>query len=704
MNSSEPAALPRRIRWRRWLAHNVAAVSKALGRNAMVVLGLAALSVAVMYCSNNNLDKHPELPRGDGQYRPVMARGDGHMHFLFTRSLLFDRDVQLDNDLAQFGDPWQQPRTVTGRKNVMQQVGPSLIWAPVLAGAHGAALVANLFGANIQTHGYTLFHQRILFATSVLFAWLAVALALFVVMRLGGGRWSATWAAIAVLLGTTLTYYATYMPSYAHAMDAAATAGFLALWALTYSDTRWRRAVWLGVMLGICLTVRVQNILLGSVLAIELALGLVQHLRSAGRTNTLRFAGNSVGRGALALMIALVIFSPQLYVWKVFYGAWITTPQGPGMVRYGHPMILELLFSARNGWLATHPIAYFGVIGLGLGVVLGPRIGPRVRVISAAMLVAVATQVYANAATMDWWGSSSFGQRRMCSATLPLVLGLAWLLTVGNQLARRLPRAVRHGMAITFLTFFVAWNLNWVGQLRHGATAGRDEQLPCCHDVPKPLAMIAAPVYRVVGNPFAWPASALFAWRHDVPLTRWDQVVGHYPLVPAFLGYVDGSYKFATGTWHLTDGNANRYLLQGWGPAWRPPAKPAAPGHAQPNVPHWRWTTAASASALLPILLPEPHRITVPMFANAPADAPLAVVVRCNGAIVATAKVGPAWTNVTFDTDGSLGENVITIEAPVAAPQAPPSDAPPALDTPVAIDSTTPIGVAMRPWHVALPH
>src|SRR5580698_10348696 len=121
---------------RRVLAR-IRAVPTALGRLPTAVLCAAALVTAVMYCSNDNADPHPH-----GAYRPQLARGDGHMHFLITRSLVFDGDLDLDNDLAQFGDPWNQPRTVTGRKNVMQQIGPSLIWAPLLAVARGIALVA----------------------------------------------------------------------------------------------------------------------------------------------------------------------------------------------------------------------------------------------------------------------------------------------------------------------------------------------------------------------------------------------------------------------------------------------------------------------------------------------------------------------------------------------------------------------------------
>src|SRR5580704_2796114 len=114
------------------IARAARATSHALGRYPTAILCIAALAIGVMYCSNTG-DAQPGVPRGDGIYRPILARGDGHMHFLLTRSLVFDHDLDADDDLARFGDPWRQPRTVTGRKNVMQQIGPSLIWAPLLA-------------------------------------------------------------------------------------------------------------------------------------------------------------------------------------------------------------------------------------------------------------------------------------------------------------------------------------------------------------------------------------------------------------------------------------------------------------------------------------------------------------------------------------------------------------------------------------------
>lgn len=636
--------------------------ARQLGRVPSLLVVVAALSTAVMYCSNSNEDAHPDAARGDGVYRPVMARGDGHMHFLITRSIVFDHDFNFDNDLARFGDPWAQPRTVTGRKNVMQQIGPSLVWAPVLALAHGAALVANAFGAHIPTHGYTMFHQRILYASSVLFAWLAIGLGILVAIRLVGGSWGPALAGVASLLGTSLLYYSTYMPSYAHAMDAAASAAFLAYWALTLDDLRWRRALILGVLLGIAAMVRVQDVAFGVVVALELGVLAVRALRQPldpGAPAPVRSAPAAaaavLARGAVVLGVALALHLPQLYVWKQMYGSWLTTPQGPGQMRYGHALVLELLFSSRNGWLSTTPIAYLGVVGLLVGAVAGTRLGRAVRFVCFAMLLAVATQVYTNAITYEWWSGASFGQRRLCSVTIAVVVGLAVLLRAAHVwLTPRVPAVVQRAIAIFALGYLVAWNVAWTSKLRHGLAAGRDNRATCCADAPRYLAWLAKPVYAAIGNPFELPASALFAARHGTDLRRWDVAVGSYALVPGVLGYIDGTYRAVRSTWGVAAAGGAPYVLDGFGA----PQSSAAGGTAHA----WRWTTAASATTLLPLLMPEPHRVTVPIAANVPPGVTMPVVVRCNGREVLRTVVGADWTTIAFLTDGLVGDNVLVFE------------------------------------------
>src|SRR5262245_43427771 len=148
-----------------------------------LVLAAACLVVSLMYCTNRDMGGDFDSPRGDGRYRPVLARGDGHMLYLMARSLVFDQDLVFDNDLKRFGDPWDVPRTATGRKNIPHPIGPALVWAPLLVVAQGGAVVANVAGAGIQTHGYTAWHQRIVFASSVAFGCLAVLLGALVFRR-----------------------------------------------------------------------------------------------------------------------------------------------------------------------------------------------------------------------------------------------------------------------------------------------------------------------------------------------------------------------------------------------------------------------------------------------------------------------------------------------------------------------------------------
>ena len=647
-----------------------------LGRPPTALLCVALALTGAMYCTNDNFDADPAAPRGDGRYRPILARGDGHMHFLITRSIVFDRDLDFDNDLARFGDPWNQPRTVTGRKNVMQQIGPSMIWAPLLAAAHGLAWVANLFGAGIPTHGYTLFHQRILFTSSLVFAWLAVVLGLLLVHRLFGGRWGPVFAAVAVLLGTSLTYYATYMPSYAHAMDAAACAAFLATWVYTLGELRWRRYIVLGIWLGIAGMVRIQDWGFGAVLAIELVPVAWRKLREGDA----RAAGAVIARGMVTLAIALVLFVPQLWEWQQMYGSWWITPQGPGQMRYAHPMFAELLFSPRDGWLSNTPIAYLGVIGLAIGCIRGPRLGKHVRLVCGAMLVAVAIQVYVNAVTYEWWSAASFGQRRMCSVSLPLVVGLGALLRAAHVWIReRYGRAVQLGIAVAVLGYLVAWNLDWVRPLTDGKPAGRDN-VPTCCDVGAPLSWVARPIYRVLGNPFELPASAWFALRHGVDLRRWDQVNGHYPLVPGVLGYEDGSYRNARATWNFIPADAEPYLLGGFGP-------PDSDGPYR-----YRWTVGERAELFLPQLMPEPHRVTMPIAANAGPGETVDVTVRFDGDEVAHALVGAAWTTITFDTSSAIGERTLSIEAAPRPYRGGPRCA-----------TQQPVGVAVGPLGLGLP-
>ncbi len=627
---------------RRWLAW-------VRQRPNLVVLA-ACLFVVGLYITNDDMGGDPISPRGDGVYRPVLARGDGHMQYLMARSTALDFDWVFDNDLRRFGDPWNEPRTKTGRKAIIQPIGAPLVWTPMIWTAQAGAYVANLFGAGIPTHGYTLWHQRFVFLSSALFACGAVLLGRRLAKQSLGGRWAATYAAVAILLGTPITFYATYMPSYSHAVDAFACAAFLAYWGLTLGRRDLRRWCALGALLGIAMLIRVQELAMGVVVAIEVGVECVRAIRTKDtpwRPVVLRWFGG----GALALGVALVVFIPQLLEWHAVFGDAAALPQGKRYTRFEAPMIMELLFSRRNGWFSTTPLAYLGVLGLFV-------VPKRARLVGIGMLAAVAIQVYLNSTVLDWWGSSAFGQRRMCNVTLPLVFGLASLVVQAGRLATRVgrfPLAMWHVPLVLFVSPCVATNYNHLNKLGSGKAAESELDTRCCHNVPKPLRSSAQRIVDTVGNPFEFPANAIYALRHGVSIHAWGHT-GDYPLVADMADMRDDRRLWQRrGVWRIASRGRDPYLAGGF-------SAPVTSDRA------FRYTTASRATALIPNLMPYGQRVTVWL---APAGA-THVTLEWNGDRVAEVDLKPGWTPVQFDLpDIAVHTNelsIVTTLAPHVAP------------------------------------
>lgn len=598
---------------------------------------VACLVILGMYCTNSDMGGDAVSPRGDGKYRPVLARGDGHMLYLMARSTALDGDWVFDNDLARFGDPWNQARTKTGRKGIPHPIGPALVWTPLIWVAQAGAVAANAVGADIQLHGYTLWHQRFVFLSSALFACAAVLLGRKLAKQMFGGGWSAGYAAAAVLLGTPLTYYATYMPSYSHAMDALACAGFLASWAMTIGRRDLRRALGLGALLGIAMLVRVQEVGLGIVVAVEV---IVEAIRAA-RAKDARLAGRWILGGAIVLGAAVIVFIPQLVEWQRVFGSISELPQGKRFTRFDAPMIAEVLWSARNGWFSSSPIAYLAVIGLFC-------VPKQHRLVGGGLLAAVLIQIYFNSTVHDWWSGSSFGQRRMCNVTLPLVIGLAALIwRLGRLAARtRVPRVLWHALVWLVIGSMVAWNLDRVGGLRAGKPASSELERSCCANVPGPLRGIASWAYERIGDPFEFPANVVFSMLHGVELKRWDETVGNYPLVPPADTLLDDRLWNQHGVWRLGSAGIQPYLVRGFGPS-------AKLDRTR------RVTTEAAAVALVPTLMPYAQKLTL-WVAPSPATH---VTLKWNGEVVVSADL-TGWTAVSFELrHPALHTNELTIES-----------------------------------------
>jgi hypothetical protein len=618
-----------------------AALVRRDGRWPRLLVVLACAVIVVMFARNEDMGGDAKTPRGDGVYRPVLARGDGHMIYLMARSTALDGDWDFANDLKRFGDPWVEPVSKkTGRKEIVHPIGAALVWTPLIWIAEGAAVIANVFGAGIPLHAYTEWHQRFVFLSSALFACASVLLGRWLARKLGLGRWATSYAATGILLGTSLTYYATFMPSYTHAMDAFACAMFLAYWAATLGRLDVRRWIVLGVLLGLAALIRVQELALGVVVVVEV---IARGSRARTRDDW-REVARLVAGGALVLALALITFIPQLAEWQIVFGSMTALPQGAQYTRMNAPMIMELLYSSRNGWLLATPIVSLALVGL----FCIPR---RHRVIAIGLGAFVVIQVYLNSTILDWWGGSSFGQRRLCNVTLPLVVGLAALVGAAGRLVARRHIALRtaaHVLIVVIFGGFIAWNVHRARELKGGKGAPGERVTSCCTNVPLRFRGTAQWIYDRIGNPFQLPASAIFAWRHDVPIQRWDEVAGDYPLIPSFGDVRRDAIWGTRGIWRFGSPNLTPYAIRGW-----------SANYQRERL--YRYTLTREAVFLVPNLMPVAQRMSLWIAADRRKE----VTIAWNGRVVARATVDTDWSPVTFYVPGDLHTNELSVRASV---------------------------------------
>lgn len=439
------------------------------------------------------------------------VHGDGYYTWLWTRSMVFDRDVDFERDYQVCGDPWQLAHTPQGDVINQWNPGPSLFWIPIL-----------LF--DIATHHTALDHADPRIATGCwgplaeravrgsLIAGLLTIIIAYVIARRAFGEGAALFGAIAIGTLTPLTYYATMLLSYGHAASAA-TAGLVVLmW-----DRERRRPsrwgwVWIGAATGLAMLTRPQN-------AIFAILPLCLWLERAwklGRRSEWRALGTSVGWGFAYVGTALLVFAPQTWQWWDSQGELFFLPQGRHYMRWGSPRIAQVLFATSNGLLPWSPILYAALIGLGLLAWRRPT-----RSLGLPLLLVFAVNVYVNASVFDWWGAIGFPGRRFDGMSVPFAIGIA--ASAGAL--------VRGASAARFLSptrLLAAATVLVLGAWSTGSQVGVAQALRI--DLPhrsdsmwlEVWGRVAHPLWEHVGNPLTWPASIPFALRYQIHPRAWD--------------------------------------------------------------------------------------------------------------------------------------------------------------------------------------
>ncbi|HET9494999.1 MAG TPA: glycosyltransferase family 39 protein [Chloroflexia bacterium] len=378
-------------------------------------------------------------------------------YFAYTHSLFFDRDLDFSNDYLHWyevdpvkfrairDDLHNTREPLTGLPTNEAPIGTGLLWLPSYALAHGGVLLARALGANVAADGWSQPYIAAVCFTSYIFACLGLLLCWSIAKRYFGSRLAAV-ATVVAWLGTPLIFYTVIAPPWSHATSLMTVTLFIWYWLRTRRQEGRSRREWavLGLLGGLMMLVREQDFLFLVLPGIEALVAVFDWWRSRSRVWLSRAAQWVVGLIVMGAGV-FVAFIPQLLAYFAITGRFGPSRVVSSKFNLTSPNALNVLFNPEHGLFVWHPIILVAI----LGMVVFWR---RDRLLTTALMVAFAMQVYIAGSFLTWQSASSFGQRRFINSTLIFILGIGTLIAW----------AIDHGVAKWAIgavaAAFVAWN------------------------------------------------------------------------------------------------------------------------------------------------------------------------------------------------------------------------------------------------------
>lgn len=443
--------------------------------------------------------------------------GDGWDYYAMTRSLFFDRDLNLANEFSNCCNQFpHSPHPATGVVWSVAPIGTALLWLPTLALTHVGLVAASLFTDVGATDGFSRpYFIGTTFGSVILF-WIA-ALLLYQQLKRDFSDKLALGSTFLFIFGSNALLYGTLHTSYTHAASLAANAAAITYWRATLGDFRVRRWIGLGALCGLCALVRQQAIVVALVPFIEWVRYVLRQRPTPWKT--------ALATGFAATSTACMVFFPQLLTWKYHTGSWVLVPQGDSFVAWSDFSIantLNILFWTRNGLIPWNP-----VYGLGLFGFFATKFFRKE--IFWPFLFWLAGALYVNAVVTDLWNGWSYGHRRFIDLAPLFVFGIAlfskksldWCERHKDQLVIAPLLAV--GGLIILLNIFTIQNV-WERKTKVALATPMNEVYS------KSFQSFLNTTWNLLGNPLSLPASLYYRFFFELPLRSFDRVLGDYLL------------------------------------------------------------------------------------------------------------------------------------------------------------------------------
>jgi hypothetical protein len=235
-------------------------------------------------------------------------------------------------------------------------------------------------------------------------------------------------------------------------------------------------------------------------------------------------------------------FIPQILIWRLLYGEWFVNLSGVLLPYLRNPFVFETLFSARNGLFVWHPVLIFSFIGLIF-------LAFRQRGFGTILLVVFLMCVYLNSATVDWWGSVSFGGRRFLNCFVLFAIGFG-ALAAGFKNLVAAKKISMIGMITAFCIVLILAPLNfYLVKLYRSGNVPRDHAIPFSKHLTGPYSF-----YLPIITAAQYPVRAFYSARFGIDMSP--------PASEVFIG--EDILYFQQIKGDLIEGEKNPLFGKGW--------------------------------------------------------------------------------------------------------------------------------------------
>lgn len=304
---------------------------------------------------------------------------DGAVYFSYIRSAVFDRDINFTNEIEHYknttsklsGLPAVQEDDAikkivsetmkeTGYYPNHHSFGNALLWTPFYLAAHILTLTLNFLGLNLAVDGYSLFYELSVGLGSIFYGFLGIFIIYKFCQKFYSKKISLI-STVAVLLGTSIFWYVSVEPTWAHANSLFLISLFIYYWYTKKEKTKIDWAL-LGFILGIATLIRRQNMIFVILPGLNWLTDYVKVLKEKNLRNLFnRFVENIF---FVTPMIPMYLL--QVFIWKRMFNKWywLMNVQTVAGFTTTNNKILLMIFSTKCG-IIVMPIILISLIGLG---------------------------------------------------------------------------------------------------------------------------------------------------------------------------------------------------------------------------------------------------------------------------------------------------------------------------------------------------